>query len=145
MYSVMVSLGEMATYIPVPGAFTAYANRFVDPSLSFAMGWIYWFSCAYSNWHRNDPNLLIYIYIDTDDTRGYNICSRTQCRRHHNPILEPRPQYWNIYSRLLGHLHLCESPSRLILRRNRILVRQHQSHHHCRLHDLRYLHRRRGR
>lgn len=42
----MVSLGEMATYIPVPGAFTAYANRFVDPSLSFAMSWIYWFSWA---------------------------------------------------------------------------------------------------
>ena len=41
----MVSLGEMATFIPVSGAFTAYANRFVDPSLAFAMGWTYWLSC----------------------------------------------------------------------------------------------------
>ncbi|GAB7352439.1 hypothetical protein MBLNU459_g2855t1 [Dothideomycetes sp. NU459] len=46
VYSVMIALGEMATYIPVPGAFTAYAARFVDPSLGFAMGWIYWFSWA---------------------------------------------------------------------------------------------------
>ncbi|QKX60740.1 uncharacterized protein TRUGW13939_07886 [Talaromyces rugulosus] len=46
VYSVMTSLGEMSTYIPIPGAFTAYASRFVDPSLGFAMGWIYWFSWA---------------------------------------------------------------------------------------------------
>ncbi|CAL5865873.1 uncharacterized protein PFLUO_LOCUS79 [Penicillium psychrofluorescens] len=46
VFSVMTSLGEIATYIPIPGAFTAYASRFVDPSLGFAMGWIYWFSWA---------------------------------------------------------------------------------------------------
>lgn len=46
VYSVMVALGEMATYIPISGAFTVYASRFVDPSLGFAMGWIYWFSWA---------------------------------------------------------------------------------------------------
>lgn len=44
VYSVMTALGEMASYIPVPGAFTAYASRFVDPTVGFAMGWIYWFS-----------------------------------------------------------------------------------------------------
>lgn len=42
----MQSLGEMATYIPIPGAFTSYATRFIDPSLGFSMGWIYWFSWA---------------------------------------------------------------------------------------------------
>ncbi|PLB33801.1 putative arginine transporter [Aspergillus candidus] len=46
VYSVMTSLGEIATYIPIPGAFTAYAARLIDPSLGFAMGWIYWFSWA---------------------------------------------------------------------------------------------------
>ncbi|ESZ92453.1 putative arginine transporter [Sclerotinia borealis F-4128] len=46
VYSVMMSLGEMATFLPIPGAFTLYAARFVDPSLGFAMGWIYWFSWA---------------------------------------------------------------------------------------------------
>jgi amino acid transporter len=46
IYSVITSLGEMATYIPISGAFTAYATRFIDPSLGFSMGWIYWFSWA---------------------------------------------------------------------------------------------------
>lgn len=44
VFSVMVALGEMAAYMPVAGAFTVYASRFVDPTLGFAMGWIYWFS-----------------------------------------------------------------------------------------------------
>ncbi|KAK2616480.1 lysine permease [Conoideocrella luteorostrata] len=44
VYSVMTALGEMAAYMPVAGAFTVYASRFVDPTLGFAMGWIYWFS-----------------------------------------------------------------------------------------------------
>jgi amino acid transporter len=42
----MNSLGELATYIPISGAFTSYAARFVDPSLGFSMGWLYWFSWA---------------------------------------------------------------------------------------------------
>jgi amino acid transporter len=46
VFSVMISLGEMATYIPVAGSFTAYASRFVDPTLGFAMGWVYFFSWA---------------------------------------------------------------------------------------------------
>ena len=46
VYSVMTALGEIATYIPIPGAFTSYAARLIDPSLGFAMGWIYWFSWA---------------------------------------------------------------------------------------------------
>lgn len=44
VYSVMVGLGEMAAYIPVAGSFTVYASRFIDPTLGFSMGWIYWFS-----------------------------------------------------------------------------------------------------
>ncbi|KAI0831538.1 amino acid permease/ SLC12A domain-containing protein [Hypoxylon sp. FL0890] len=44
VFSIMTSLGEMATFIPVAGSFTVYASRFVDRSLGFAMGWIYWFS-----------------------------------------------------------------------------------------------------
>lgn len=44
VYSVMVALGEIASYLPVSGSFTVYASRFVDPTLGFSMGWIYWFS-----------------------------------------------------------------------------------------------------
>ncbi|KAJ5788779.1 Amino acid/polyamine transporter I [Penicillium paradoxum] len=46
VYSVMGSLGEVATYIPITGAFTSYAARLIDPSLGFSMGWIYWFNWA---------------------------------------------------------------------------------------------------
>ncbi|KAJ5098133.1 Arginine permease CAN1 [Penicillium argentinense] len=46
VFSVMTSLGEIATYLPISGAFTSYATRLVDPSLGFAMGWLYWFSWA---------------------------------------------------------------------------------------------------
>ncbi|KAJ5683547.1 hypothetical protein N7462_006712 [Penicillium macrosclerotiorum] len=46
VYSVMTALGEVATYLPISGAFASYATRLVDPSLGFAMGWIYWFSWA---------------------------------------------------------------------------------------------------
>ena len=31
VYFMMTALGEIATELPVPGAFTAYADRFIDP------------------------------------------------------------------------------------------------------------------
>ncbi|KAL9002525.1 MAG: hypothetical protein Q9188_004548 [Gyalolechia gomerana] len=43
VFFVMQSLGEVATMIPVSGSFTEYASRFVDDSLSFALGWAYWY------------------------------------------------------------------------------------------------------
>ena len=46
VYCMMQSLGEMATQLPIRGSFEAYADRFVDPSLAFAVGWNYWFSWA---------------------------------------------------------------------------------------------------
>lgn len=46
VYSTMTSLGEMAAFLPINGSFTAYATRFVDPTLGFAMGWVYWFNWA---------------------------------------------------------------------------------------------------
>ncbi|KAF8807642.1 amino acid permease [Phlegmacium glaucopus] len=43
-YSVMVSLGEMIAFLPIPGGHIALAERFVDPAFSFAMGWNYWYN-----------------------------------------------------------------------------------------------------
>jgi amino acid transporter len=40
-YSVMISLGEMIAYLPMPGGHIRLAERFVDPALSFAMGYNY--------------------------------------------------------------------------------------------------------
>ena len=38
----MASIGELATFYPVSGSFSSYSTRFVDPSLGFTMGWLYW-------------------------------------------------------------------------------------------------------
>ncbi|MFR1014571.1 amino acid permease [Veillonella sp.] len=46
VYFLMTSLGEMATYLPVPGSFSTYASRYVDPAFGFALGWNYWFNWA---------------------------------------------------------------------------------------------------
>ena len=36
------SLGELASVLPVSGAFSKYASRFIDPAWGFAMGWNYY-------------------------------------------------------------------------------------------------------
>ncbi|MDU3567605.1 MAG: amino acid permease, partial [Cutibacterium avidum] len=46
VFLLMQSLGEMSSYLPVPGAFETYATRFVSPSFGFALGWNYWFNWA---------------------------------------------------------------------------------------------------
>jgi len=43
-YSVMISLGEMVAYLPLPGGHIRLAERFVDPAFSFTMGWNYWYN-----------------------------------------------------------------------------------------------------
>ncbi|PCH33606.1 amino acid permease [Wolfiporia cocos MD-104 SS10] len=43
-YSVMISLGEMIAYLPLPGGHITLAERFVDPAFSFTMGWNYWYN-----------------------------------------------------------------------------------------------------
>jgi lysine-specific permease len=44
VFCMMQSLGEMATQLPIRGSFETYAERFIDPSFAFAVGWNYWFS-----------------------------------------------------------------------------------------------------
>ena len=43
VFCVMQSLGGVAALIPVTGSFTGYASRFIDDSLSFVLGWAYWY------------------------------------------------------------------------------------------------------
>ncbi|KAI0480571.1 amino acid permease/ SLC12A domain-containing protein [Xylariaceae sp. FL0804] len=42
VFMVMAALGEMAAWLPLSAGFTGYASRFCDPSLGFALGWLYW-------------------------------------------------------------------------------------------------------
>lgn len=43
LFAVIHALGELAVAYPVPGAFSAYATKFIDPSWGFAIGWNYVF------------------------------------------------------------------------------------------------------
>jgi yeast amino acid transporter len=44
-YGMMQSLGEMSTWLPLPGAIPQFAARYADPALGFAVGW--------NNWYQN--------------------------------------------------------------------------------------------
>ncbi|KAF7592247.1 hypothetical protein BBP40_000448 [Aspergillus hancockii] len=46
LFAVINSIGEMATWLPLPGAAPVYAARFVDEALGFALGWNYWYQFA---------------------------------------------------------------------------------------------------
>lgn len=41
--TVIFALGELVSTLPVSGAFSTYATRFIDPAWGFAMGYNYWF------------------------------------------------------------------------------------------------------
>lgn len=48
VFITMLSLGEMAAFIPVAGSFCTFAGRFVDDAFGFALTWNYWFNDAVS-------------------------------------------------------------------------------------------------
>lgn len=39
VYVLMKGLGEMSTFMPIPGAYTTYSGLFVHPVLGFMVGW----------------------------------------------------------------------------------------------------------
>ncbi|OSC97918.1 hypothetical protein PYCCODRAFT_1471421 [Trametes coccinea BRFM310] len=47
-YAVVISLGEMAAYIPVSGTFAVFGTRFFSPALGFTLGWNYWLQWSLS-------------------------------------------------------------------------------------------------
>ncbi|EMT71451.1 Putative proline-specific permease put4 [Fusarium odoratissimum] len=46
IFVMMMSLGEMATWLPLPGALPQFCARYVDGALGFAVGWNVWYSAA---------------------------------------------------------------------------------------------------
>jgi amino acid transporter len=46
IYSLMCAIGEMTTWLPIPGGLTIYAHRYLDSSFGFAMGWNYTIGAA---------------------------------------------------------------------------------------------------
>ncbi|KAI1437429.1 AAT family amino acid transporter [Xylaria sp. CBS 124048] len=72
VYCVVNSLGEMASYLPLPGAVPVYAARYVDEALGFAVAWNYWWQIAIGVpievsasvvvvdfWHNNVPTAAL--------------------------------------------------------------------------------------
>ncbi|SCV72000.1 BQ2448_4694 [Microbotryum intermedium] len=47
-FAVVLTLGEMASLIPVSGAFSTFGSRFVSPALGFTLGWSYWLQWSFS-------------------------------------------------------------------------------------------------
>jgi yeast amino acid transporter len=45
-FGMMQCLGEMATWLPLPGAIPQFCARYVDGAMGFAVGWNNWYSCA---------------------------------------------------------------------------------------------------
>lgn len=46
VFFMMQCLGEMTTWLPLPGAIPQYCSRYVDPALGFAAGWNNWYNAA---------------------------------------------------------------------------------------------------
>ena len=46
VFVTMLSLGEMAAFVPVAGSFCTFAGRYVDDAFGFALTWNYWFNDA---------------------------------------------------------------------------------------------------
>lgn len=46
VFGMMQCLGEMATWLPLPGSIPQYCARYVDPALGFAVGWNSWYQSA---------------------------------------------------------------------------------------------------
>ncbi|KAK2744154.1 hypothetical protein FQN57_004414 [Myotisia sp. PD_48] len=46
IFGMMMSLGEMATWLPLPGAIPQFCARYVDDAVGFAVGWNIWYQCA---------------------------------------------------------------------------------------------------
>ncbi|KAK1774268.1 amino acid permease/ SLC12A domain-containing protein [Copromyces sp. CBS 386.78] len=46
IFAMMQCLGEMATWLPLPGAIPQFCARYVDGALGFAVGWNNWYAAA---------------------------------------------------------------------------------------------------
>ncbi|KAJ9145001.1 aat family amino acid transporter [Pleurostoma richardsiae] len=72
VFVTMLSLGEMAAYVPVAGSFCTFAGRYVDDAFGFALTWNYWFNDAVST--ASDLvalQLILQYWTDSDRFPGW--------------------------------------------------------------------------
>ncbi|KAJ6260452.1 hypothetical protein Dda_4678 [Drechslerella dactyloides] len=76
IFAMMQCLGEMVTWLPLPGAIPQLAERYVDEALGFAVGWNQWYNSAITlcveisaaavvigYWDHNDNHTGIYVAV----------------------------------------------------------------------------------
>jgi AAT family amino acid transporter len=66
VFITMLSLGEMATFMPIAGSFCTYAGRFVDDAFAFSLTWNYWFNDAVSMASDLTALQLVFAYWNTN-------------------------------------------------------------------------------
>lgn len=67
VFLTMLSLGEMAAFMPIAGSFCTFAGRFVDDAFGFSITWCYWFNDAVSTAADLVALQLILEYWTTSD------------------------------------------------------------------------------
>ncbi|EGG03420.1 uncharacterized protein MELLADRAFT_49500 [Melampsora larici-populina 98AG31] len=73
VYGVQMALGEMVSYLPISGAITHFAGRFLDPAASCSVGFNLWYSAGISLATEITAAALIVEYWDTATNVGIYI------------------------------------------------------------------------
>lgn len=66
VFGMMQSLGEMSTWLPLPGAIPQYCARYADPALGFAVGWNNWYQCAITLCAEISAAAVVISFWDTE-------------------------------------------------------------------------------
>lgn len=67
VFGMMQSLGEMSTWLPLPGAIPQYCARYADPALGFAVGWNNWYQCAITLCAEISAAAVVISFWDTEE------------------------------------------------------------------------------
>ncbi len=65
VHIMMSCLGEMTTWLPLPGAIPQYCARYVDPAMGFAVGWNIWYMSALAICAEISATALLIRFWDT--------------------------------------------------------------------------------
>ncbi|KAH8626363.1 amino acid permease [Alternaria alternata] len=71
VFGMMQCLGEMATWLPLPGAIPQYAARYADPALGFAVGWNNWYNSSITLCAEISAAALLINFWDQEEKRGF--------------------------------------------------------------------------
>lgn len=67
VFAMMQCLGEMSTWLPLPGAIPQYCARYTDPALGFAVGWNNWYQSSITLCAEISAAAVLVSFWDTED------------------------------------------------------------------------------